>query len=137
MPDISFRPFDTMLDEGLALKLLQNAVAGADDGELFLERRRAEALVFDDGRVSTASYDASEGFGLRVVCGAVTGYAHSSEISQTALRRAVATAQLAVGDGGGSLAIGPAPTNRRLYTDEDPIAGVSFAAKLDTLRECS
>ena len=65
MPDISFRPFDTMLDEGLALKLLQNAVAGADDGELFLERRRAEALVFDDGRVSTASYDASEGFGLR------------------------------------------------------------------------
>ena len=135
MPDISFRPFDTMLDEGLALKLLQNAVAGADDGELFLERRRAEALVFDDGRVSTASYDASEGFGLRAVCGAVTGYAHSSEISQTALRRAVATAQLAVGDGGGSLAIGPAPTNRRLYTDEDPIAGVSFASKLDTLRE--
>ena len=135
MPDISFRPFDTMLDEGLALKLLQNAVAGADDGELFLERRRAEALVFDDGRVSTASYDASEGFGLRAVCGAVTGYAHSSEISQTALRRAVATAQLAVGDGGGSLAIGPAPTSRRLYADEDPIAGVSFASKLDTLRE--
>lgn len=45
MPDISFRPFDTMLDEGLALKLLQNAVAGADDGELFLERRRRGAGV--------------------------------------------------------------------------------------------
>ena len=39
-------------------------------GRLFLERRRSEALVFDDGRVKTASYDAAEGFGLSARCGA-------------------------------------------------------------------
>ncbi|MBC7181323.1 MAG: metalloprotease TldD, partial [Roseovarius sp.] len=108
---------------------------GADDGELFLERRRAEGLMFDDGRVKTASYDASEGFGLRAVRGEVTGYAHSSEVTEAALKRAVETARLAVGAGGGTLAAGPTPTNRRLYTDADPIAGASFPVKLDTLRE--
>ncbi|MCM2560626.1 metalloprotease TldD [Lutimaribacter sp. EGI FJ00015] len=129
-----FRPFDTMLDHDAALRQLQEATAGADDGELFLERRRAEALVFDDGRVKTASYDASEGFGLRAVRGEVSGYAHSSEISQAALTRAVATARLAVGDGGGTMAAGPQATNRHLYTDADPIAGVEFPVKLETLR---
>jgi hypothetical protein len=59
------RPFDGYLDEARALPLLREATAGADDGELFLERRRSEALAFDDGRLKTASYDAAEGFGLR------------------------------------------------------------------------
>ncbi|MEM9371534.1 MAG: DNA gyrase modulator, partial [Pseudomonadota bacterium] len=62
-----FRPFEETLDEGRCLALLQETVAGADDGELFLERRRSESLVFDDSRLRTASYDASEGFGLRAV----------------------------------------------------------------------
>lgn len=130
-----FNPFDTNLDEDSALKMLREATAGAEDGELFLERRRAEGLLFDDGRIKTASYDASEGFGLRAVNGEVAGYAHSSEISEAALKRAVATARLAVGDGGGSYADSPLPTNRKLYTDEDPIAGAAFPVKIETLRE--
>ncbi|EAQ25314.1 MULTISPECIES: metalloprotease TldD [unclassified Roseovarius] len=135
MTDTSFRPFETLLDRATALSRLRDATEGADDGELFLERRRAEGLMFDDGRVKTASYDASEGFGLRAVRGEVTGYAHSSEVTDAALKRAVETARLAVGAGGGTLADGPLRTNRRLYTDADPIAGASFPVKLDTLRE--
>ena len=135
MTDTAFRPFDSLLDRDAALSHLQEATRGADDGELFLERRRAEALSFDDGRVKTASYDASEGFGLRAVRGEVTGYAHSSEVNEASLKRAVETARLAVGDGGGTLAAGPARTNRHLYTDDDPIAGAAFPVKLDTLRE--
>ncbi|SEK24375.1 TldD protein [Roseovarius azorensis] len=135
MNDTPFRPFETLLDRDVALARLREATQGADDGELFLERRRAEGLLFDDGRVKTASYDASEGFGLRAVRGEVTGYAHSSEMTDAALTRAVQTARLAVGAGGGTLADGPAPTNRRLYTDTDPITGAPFPVKLDTLRE--
>jgi len=135
MNDTLFRPFDTLLDREHALAHLQEATRGADDGELFLERRRAEALTFDDGRIKTASYDASEGFGLRAVRGEVTGYAHSSDVSEPALRRAVDTARLAVGAGGAVLADAPARTNRHLYTDADPIAGASFPVKLETLRE--
>ncbi len=130
-----FRPFDTSLDRDTALALLREAVAGADDGELFLERRRSEVTSFDDGRLRTASYDASEGFGLRAVRGETAGYAHSTTIDERALRRAVETARLAVGNGGGTLADGPAGTNRHLYSDDDPVEGTAFAVKVDTLRE--
>ena len=135
MTDTAFRPFDNLLDEGQALARLRQAVAGAEDGELFLERRRSEALVLDDGRIKTASYDASEGFGLRAVKGEVAGYAHSTEISESALKRAVETARLAVGDGGGTLADAPKGTNAKLYTDADPMGDASFAGKIDVLKE--
>ena len=130
-----FTPFEADLDRETALSVLREAVAGADDGELFLERRRSEALVFDDGRLKTASYDAAEGFGLRAVRGEVAGYAHSTELSEAALRRAAETARLAVGDGGGTWADAPQASNTRLYTDEDPIAGHAFPVKVDILRE--
>ncbi|QOL81163.1 metalloprotease TldD [Pseudooceanicola spongiae] len=135
MKDTLFRPFETMLDEGSALSLLREAVAGADDGELFMERRRSEMLHFDDGRIRTASYDAAEGFGLRAVRGEVAGYAHATEISESALRRAVATARLAVADGGGTMAPPPRATNTKLYAELDPIAAHAFPVKVDTLRE--
>ena len=128
-----FRPFETLLDEGEALSILRAATAGAEDGELFLERRRSEMLLFDDGRIKTASYDAAEGFGLRAVKGEVAGYAHSTEISHAALTRAAETARLAVGDGGGTMADAPMGTNARLYTDTDPMAGAEFGVKLQTL----
>ena len=130
-----FQPFTDSLDQDRALSVLRDATHGADDGELFLERRRSEAIVLDDGRIKTASYDASEGFGLRAVRDETTGYAHSTEISENALKRAAQTARLAVGDGGGVMADGPRATNRRLYTDADPMAGAEFSAKIDTLRE--
>lgn len=131
----TFQPFQTYLDRDRALNILCNATSGADDGELFLERKRSEVLVFDDGRVKTASYDATEGFGLRAVKGETAGYAHSTEISETALLRAAETTKLAVGAGGGSLALPPKATNRKLYGDVDPIAGTPFSQKLDILRE--
>lgn len=135
MTNMPFRPLNDAIDHDLALNLLRQATNGAQDGELFFERRRGEALVFDDGRVKTASYDASEGFGLRAIQGEVAGYAHSTEISETALRRAVDTARLAVGAGGGTLAAGPVETNTRLYGDIDPISDAPFAVKIETLRE--
>ncbi len=134
-PQGRFSPFETKLDPDAALGILRAAVAGADDGELFLERRRAEALVFDDGRLKTASYDASEGFGLRAVKGETAGYAHSTEISEPALKRAAETARLAVGEGGGVLAPPPVATNRRLYRDINPMEDAEFSVKIEVLRE--
>lgn len=131
----SFRPFETHLDEEAALRVLRAATDGADDGELFLERRRSEVLVFDDGRIKNASYDAAQGFGLRAVKGEVAGYAHSTEISEAALLRAADTARLAVGDGGGTMADAPRGTNEKLYTDADPMSGEEFGVKLETLAE--
>ena len=108
METTAYRPFETSLPEDEALGVLRSATQGADDGEIFAERRKSEALVFDDGRLRSASYDASEGFGLRAVNGDVAGYAHSTDVSISALTRAAETARLAVGDGGGTYA-GPRP----------------------------
>lgn len=135
MTHAPFRPFETEVDERKALKLLEKACAGAEDGELFLERSKSEALVLDDGRVKTASFDTSQGFGLRAVLGEVAGYAHSTEISEAAMTRAVETARLAVGAGGGTMAVGPKGTNTRLYEAIDPIESAGFSAKLDILKE--
>mgnify|MGYP006274759165 CR=1 FL=1 len=133
--DNRFQPFDTALDRDAALLILRKATEGADDGELFLERRRAESLVFDDGRLRAATYDAAEGFGLRAVRGPAAGYAHSTELSEAALARAAETCRLAAREGGGAMAEPPARTNRRLYAEIDPLEGPSFAAKIDLLRE--
>jgi len=135
MTDTPFAPLETAVDRDAALDILRAATAGADDGELFFEQRRSEALVYDDGRLKTASYDAAQGFGLRAVRGEVAGYAHSTEISESALRRAAETARLAVGDGGGTMADAPQATNRHLYTADDPITGATFPVKLETLKE--
>jgi TldD protein len=135
MSDARFAPLENTVDRDESLGILRDATVGADDGELFLERRRSEVLVYDDARLKTASYDASEGFGLRAVRGEVTGYAHSTELSVAALRRACETARRAVGDGGGTLADAPQATNTRLYTDADPISGASFPVKLETLKD--
>ena len=135
MTDAPFRPFETTLDRENALAALRDAVAGADDGELFLERRRSETIAYDDGRIKAASYDASEGFGLRSVRGEASAFAHSSEISESALRRAVETARLAVGGGGGVLDAPPRATNAKLYSDASPMDDASFPVKIETMRE--
>ncbi|MEM6939611.1 MAG: metalloprotease TldD [Pseudomonadota bacterium] len=135
MSQAPFAPFETTLDREAALAILRHAVAGADDGELFLERRRSEGLFYDDGRLKTASYDAAEGFGLRAVRGEVAGYAHATELTEAALKRASETARLAVGAGGGTWADAPEGTNKKIYTDQDPIEGATFPVKVDTLKE--
>ncbi len=135
MTQAPFRPFESVLPKDEALAVLKAATDGAEDGELFVERRKSESLVYDDGRLRTASYDASEGFGLRAVQGEVAGYAHSTDVSIPSLKRAAETARLAVGDGGGTLAGPPRATNTRLYTDEDPIESAAFPVKIETLRE--
>jgi len=135
MTDTSFSPFRTHLDQDRALRILRDALSGADDGELFLERSRSEALVYDDGRLRTASYDAEQGFGLRAVRGEVTGYAHSTEIDEASLKTAAETVRLAVGGGGGTLALPPEGEIRPLYAAIDPAEAVPFAARVALLRE--
>ena len=59
-----------------------------DDGELFLEYSQSESVALDDGRIKSAAFDTTQGFGLRAVAGEAAGYAHASELSEAAIRRA-------------------------------------------------
>lgn len=120
--------FDT-LDRAAADAVLRDAVAGAEDGELFLEYRESESISLDDGRIRAAGFDATRGFGLRAVLGEAAGYAHAGEISEAALKRAAETVKAVRQGRSGSLDVGPRPTNARLYDDANPLAAMDFAAK--------
>ena len=125
----------TAVDPKAVERIMVDGLAGADDGELFLEYRQSEMLVFDNGRLKQATYDTSQGFGLRAVKGEAVGYAHASELSEGALRRA-AEAVGAVARGYAGTAAEPPPrSNVRLYGDENPLAAPPFDAKVRLLQE--
>ena len=70
------------LDENRTESLVSEALSGMEDGELYLESTQSESFTYDDGRLKGASFDSSQGFGLRAVHGESTGYAHSNELSE-------------------------------------------------------
>ena len=84
-----FERADAALDRAAAERALGSGLARSDDGELYMEYRESEQISLDDGRIRSAAFDTSLGFGLRAVSGEATGYAHAGELSEAALRRAV------------------------------------------------
>jgi TldD protein len=126
---------ETDLSVEQATQLTADALKDADDGELFLEYRQSESLTFDNGRLNTASYDTSRGFGLRAVAGEAAGYAQSSEISAAALKRASAAIQPVKAGHSGTYAAAPQRTNTKLYVDENPIGSPAFEEKVALLGE--
>jgi TldD protein len=122
------------LDPEAAERLTREALSGLEDGELFLQAASSESFAFDDGRLKSASFDQSRGFGLRGVMGEVSAYAHANEISEAAIRRAADTLKVVkAGQGEIAPAAPPRGTNRRLYTDTDPLSAVPFADKVALL----
>src|SRR6202790_4594308 len=112
-----FERADSQLDRAAAEGALASALASSDDGELYLEYRESEQISLDDGRIRSAGFDTTLGFGLRAVAGEATGFAHAAELSEPALRRAAASVS-AVADGySGTMAEPPRQTNARLYSD--------------------
>ncbi len=125
----------TGMDPGRVEALVAQSLAGMDDGELYLEYSQSESLALDDGRIKSASFDTSQGFGLRAVAGEAAGYAHASELSEAAIRRAAATVRAVASGYSGVMAAPPFGTNRSLYTDENPLGLVDLGAKTRLLAE--
>ena len=115
--------------------VVDDALGGADDGELFLEYRQSENVTIDDGKIKSAAFDTAQGFGLRAVAGESTGYAHASELSEAALKRAADTVKAVHGGGSGTIAVEPVGTNISLYPDDNPIGLVPFDRKVGLLTE--
>jgi TldD protein len=116
-------------------KVVDEALTGCDDGELFLEYVKSESLAFDDGKLKSASYDTTQGFGLRAVSGEVTGFSHASALDEKALKRAADTVKAVRTGKGGTSNESPRGTNRLLYADDNPIDGEGFEKKVKLLQE--
>ena len=121
------------LDRDRIESIAGDALSGADDGELFLEYCQSESVSYDDGRVRSASFDTTQGFGLRAVSGDAAGYAHSSEVSEAAVQRAAQTVKAVRAGHGGTYADAPPQTNIGLYTEKNPLGEVAFEDKVALL----
>ena len=130
----TFNPFHDSLDYEKTLKDVRSSLEGADDGELFIENVKSEGLTYDDGKLRNASYNSSEGFGLRAVSGDITGYAHSSTIDETALQTAKKTVKLAI-TGTKIQVEPPKKTDKKLYSNDDPMISVPFHNKIEILKQ--
>ncbi|MGH6672464.1 MAG: metalloprotease TldD [Xanthobacteraceae bacterium] len=117
------------LDHPRVAKIISRSLDGADDGELYLEYRQTEVLAFDNRRLKQATYDTSQGFGLRAVKDEAVGYAHASDVSEAAIERAADAVRAVKGGYSGQYAAPPARTNAKLYGDESPLASPTFEAK--------
>ncbi|MBT5265703.1 MAG: metalloprotease TldD [Rhodospirillaceae bacterium] len=123
------------LDQNRTEQQLNEALQGAEDGELYLEYRQSESLSFDDGRLKSASFDTNQGFGLRAIAGETRGFAHASELSEAAIGRAAETVRAVSSGYGGTSAAAPSGTNRSLYTDSNPLSAVEFETKIKLLQD--
>ena len=123
------------LDRSRIESTVADSLKGADDGELYLEYAQSEALSYDDGRLKSASFDTTQGFGLRAVSGETHGYAHASELSEAAIKRAAATVKAVHAGHGGKLDVAPSGTNKQYYKPDNPIALVPFENKVKVLQE--
>lgn len=123
------------LDRSATEDAVGKALHGADDGELYLEYRQSESLMFDDGKLRSASFDTEQGFGLRAVAGEATAYAHASELSEGALGRASDAVQAVKAGHTGTWADAPRATNTALYDSDSPIDERPFADKVELLKE--
>ena len=121
------------LDKTKVRQLIGRGLEGADDGELFLEYKQTEALAFDNGRLKQATYDTSQGFGLRAVKDEAVGYAHASDLSEGALARAAEAVRAVKSGHSGKYAEAPGRTNRKLYGDDNPLGEQAFDAKVKLL----
>jgi TldD protein len=116
-------------------KILADTARGADDGEIFAEESRTESFYWDDGRLKSASFDATQGFGLRIVAGERAGYGHASVLETGAVARAAEAAAAVKLGHDGQLDVSPAKVNRLLYRDFDPIEAPAFTDKTNLLAE--
>jgi len=116
-----------------ATKAIGACLKAADDGELFVEQRKTESFVWDDGHLKSASSDETEGFGLRAVAGEAAAYAHATELTPAALARAAKHCALVTLGHSGTADAAPERTNRHLYGAADPSQAQSFASKVELL----
>ena len=123
------------LDRSHLERQVAEALAGADDGELFLEYRQSEVLGFDDGHLRSATFDTVQGFGMRAVAGDTVAYAHASQIDDDALARAADTVGAVLRGHGGTLDLAPAKPGPALYQPGNPLDAMPFADKVKLLAE--
>lgn len=111
--------------------------SGASLVEIFLEDRRSSSASLDDGRIEEIHSGRDCGAGIRVIVGDATGFAHTSDLSEAGLGRAVAAGCARARDAKGAMPAAHTlddaqPALDRMYIETYPET-VAKAAKVALL----
>jgi TldD protein len=123
------------LDPRATEKTVNAALAGADDGELYLEYSQSEDMLWTDGKLKSATQRGRKGFGLRAISGEICGFAHAPELSEKALARAAETVKAARSGQAGKMDLAPPGTNQSFYGEDNPLDELPFPQKVKFLEE--
>ncbi|MYD44119.1 MAG: metalloprotease TldD [Gammaproteobacteria bacterium] len=107
-----------------------------DDAELFIQHSRSESWALEDGKVKDGRFAVSQGVGVRAITGEKTGFAHTNELNDRALRKACLMASSIADRGGNRVAQIPSDLPfKRVYEGGDPTANISNDEKVRLLSE--
>jgi TldD protein len=113
------------IDATVASRLIAQALAsGGEYADLYFEYRSGADFAFEEGRVRTVGRSVVLGLGVRVLCGAATGYAYTEELSEA---RMVETARTAGQIARGGRSAGPVQLNPVALNDFYPVRESSLA----------
>jgi len=119
--------------ERVLSKLMGPAI---DAGDLYFQSTVQESWVLEDGLVRSGNHSAEQGVGIRAIAGEKTGFAYADEIRMPAMLQASGSARAIARQGGsGTVQAWKRSQSRPLYGADDPIDGMSAAAKVDLLRQ--
>jgi TldD protein len=126
-----------VIEESVISRVLGAALrTGGEFAEIFAEDRRGTLARLDDGKIEDLSSGRERGAGIRVVRGDTTGFAHTSDLSESGLRVAAEAASTAARGGGGGVrqvelrpVSAPAPNHV-----EVPPGSVAKGIKVELLR---
>jgi TldD protein len=126
-----------VIDHDVLERVLTTAMrSGGEFAEVYAEDKRSTSAGLDDGRVEQVTSGRDRGAGIRVVAGETTGFAHTSDLTESGLRAAAEAAAAAARQGGRgtrTVALTRAESVRRADVDTYP-DDVAKADKVELLR---
>jgi len=109
--------------------------SSADGGDIYFQMRKHEAWSLEDGIVKDASYNLSQGVGIRAIKGDKSGFAYSDEIVLPALLESCKAARaIARGNQNGQVQAWNTNTGNQLYMPDNPLDSITESDKVNLLR---
>lgn len=123
------------LDEDRAARVLGNVMGySVDYADLYFQLIREESWSLEDSIVKDGIHSIEQGVGVRALAGEKTGFAYSDELVLPALQEASQVARAIARSGAsGAMQAWHSPTGHQLYLPQDPLDGLSDAAKVQLL----
>lgn len=123
------------LDEAHLAKIVAMLNApGLDDGDIYFQHITRESWTLEDGIIKSGDFGVEQGASVRAVSGEKTGFAYSDEIRFDMLADMGKTARAITRAGQQrNIAIRRGAEVKRLYTADEPAAGMRDAEKIALL----